>query len=99
MGKRVDFSARSVITPDPNIDLDQLGVPIKIALNLTFPEIVNVDVPPISYQLPNPANGFVTTPPGALIIKPGSKSLTSTPVAPPPKVNVTGSIGLPTHYI
>tara|TARA_Y100000817_G_scaffold314769_2_gene315017 strand:+ start:383 stop:4972 length:4590 start_codon:yes stop_codon:yes gene_type:complete len=41
MGKRVDFSARSVITPDPNIDLDQLGVPIKIAINLTFPEIVN----------------------------------------------------------
>jgi len=41
MGKRVDFSARSVITPDPNIDLDQLGVPYKIALNLTFPEIVN----------------------------------------------------------
>ena len=41
MGKRVDFSARSVITPDPNIDLDQLGVPIKIAINLTFPEKVN----------------------------------------------------------
>ena len=41
MGKRVDFSARSVITPDPNIDIDQLGVPFKIALNLTFPEIVN----------------------------------------------------------
>ena len=29
MGKRVDFSARSVITPDPNIELDELGVPIK----------------------------------------------------------------------
>jgi len=41
MGKRVDFSARSVITPDPNIDLDQLGVPIKIAMNLTYPEIAN----------------------------------------------------------
>ena len=41
MGKRVDFSARSVITPDPNIDIDELGVPIKIAMNLTFPEIVN----------------------------------------------------------
>ena len=41
MGKRVDFSARSVITPDPNIDLDQLGVPMKIALNLTFPEVAN----------------------------------------------------------
>ena len=40
MGKRVDFSARSVITPDPNIDVDQLGVPEEIASNLTFPEIV-----------------------------------------------------------
>ncbi len=41
MGKRVDFSARSVITPDPNISIDELGVPIKIAMNLTFPEVVN----------------------------------------------------------
>ena len=40
MGKRVDFSARSVITPDANIDLDELGVPEEIARNLTFPEIV-----------------------------------------------------------
>ena len=41
MGKRVDFSARSVITPDPNISIDELGVPIKIAMNLTMPEVVN----------------------------------------------------------
>jgi DNA-directed RNA polymerase beta' subunit len=41
MGKRVDFSARSVITPDANISIDELGVPLKIAMNLTFPEIVN----------------------------------------------------------
>lgn len=41
MGKRVDYSGRSVITPDPNIRMDQLGVPYKIAMNLTFPEIVN----------------------------------------------------------
>jgi DNA-directed RNA polymerase II subunit RPB1 len=41
MGKRVDFSARTVITPDANIDLDELGVPEEIATNLTFPEIVN----------------------------------------------------------
>jgi DNA-directed RNA polymerase II subunit RPB1 len=40
MGKRVDFSARSVITPDPNISIEELGVPIKIAMNMTFPEIV-----------------------------------------------------------
>ncbi len=40
MGKRVDFSSRTVITPDPNLKLDQLGVPLDIATNLTFPETV-----------------------------------------------------------
>ena len=39
-GKRVEFSARSVITPDPNISIGELGVPIKIAMNLTVPERV-----------------------------------------------------------
>lgn len=39
-GKRVEFSARSVITPDPNISVRELGVPQKIAMNLTFPEKV-----------------------------------------------------------
>lgn len=46
MGKRVDFSARTVITADPNLSLDEVGVPRSIALNLTFPEIVtpfNID--------------------------------------------------------
>lgn len=46
MGKRVDFSARTVITGDPNLALDELGVPWAIALNLTFPEVVtphNID--------------------------------------------------------
>lgn len=41
MGKRVDFSARSVITPDPNIRLDQVGVPLEFAMTLTKPETVN----------------------------------------------------------
>ena len=46
MGKRVDFSARAVITPDPNLLIDQVGVPRTIAQNLTYPEIVtpfNID--------------------------------------------------------
>ena len=46
MGKRVDFSARTVISGDPNIALDELGVPWSIALNLTYPEPVtahNID--------------------------------------------------------
>ena len=41
MGKRVDFSARSVITGDPNVSIYQLGVPLKIAKNLTKPVKVN----------------------------------------------------------
>ena len=40
MGKRVDFSARTVISPDPNLGLDELGVPKSIALTLTVPETV-----------------------------------------------------------
>ncbi|EPR80047.1 DNA-directed RNA polymerase II largest subunit [Spraguea lophii 42_110] len=46
MGKRVDFSARSVITPDSNIGLDEVGVPEQIAKILSFPERVtsfNID--------------------------------------------------------
>eukprot|EP00658_Telonema_sp_P-2_P025080 TRINITY_DN20098_c0_g1_i1.p1 TRINITY_DN20098_c0_g1~~TRINITY_DN20098_c0_g1_i1.p1 ORF type:complete len:341 (-),score=101.82 TRINITY_DN20098_c0_g1_i1:101-1036(-) len=41
MGKRVNFSARTVITGDPNIDVDEVGVPFSIAMTLTFPERVN----------------------------------------------------------
>ena len=41
MGKRVDFSGRSVITPDPNLSAAQLGVPIQMARNLTRPVVVN----------------------------------------------------------
>ena len=40
MGKRVDHSARTVITPDPNLSIDELGVPLKIAMDQTFPEVV-----------------------------------------------------------
>jgi DNA-directed RNA polymerase II subunit RPB1 len=41
MGKRVDFSARSVITGDPNLSARQLGVPMKVAMCLTKPVVVN----------------------------------------------------------
>lgn len=40
MGKRVDFSARTVITPDPSLSINQVGVPLTVAMNLTFPDIV-----------------------------------------------------------
>ncbi|KAL3091836.1 hypothetical protein niasHS_004661 [Heterodera schachtii] len=39
-GKRVDFSGRTVISPDPNLKIDQVGVPRHVATILTFPEVV-----------------------------------------------------------
>jgi len=40
MGKRVDFTSRTVITADPNLSLDQVGVPLEVAMTLTVPEKV-----------------------------------------------------------
>ena len=39
-GKRVDFSARTVISPDLNLDINEVGVPINLAARLTIPEKV-----------------------------------------------------------
>lgn len=41
IGKRVNYSSRSVVSPEPLIDIDQLGVPMKICQKMTFPEVVN----------------------------------------------------------
>ncbi|MFH1623091.1 MAG: DNA-directed RNA polymerase subunit A' [Candidatus Aenigmatarchaeota archaeon] len=40
-GKRVNFSARTVISPDPMINIDEVGVPESIARELTVPVRVN----------------------------------------------------------
>lgn len=45
-GKRVDFSSRTVISPDPNLTISDVGVPSDVAKKLTIPETVstwNVD--------------------------------------------------------
>lgn len=39
--KRVDFSARTVISPDPNLAIDEVVMPIHMAKELTWPEMVN----------------------------------------------------------
>ena len=36
MGKRANYSGRSVITPDPNLNVDEVGVPIAYAKTLTY---------------------------------------------------------------
>jgi DNA-directed RNA polymerase III subunit RPC1 len=46
-GKRVDFSGRTVISPDPNLRIDEVAVPERVAKVLTFPERVtshNIEV-------------------------------------------------------
>ncbi|WP_458746900.1 DNA-directed RNA polymerase subunit A' [Candidatus Nitrosocosmicus sp. T] len=40
-GKRVDFSSRTVISPDPNLTISDVGVPSDVAKKLTIPETVS----------------------------------------------------------
>jgi DNA-directed RNA polymerase II subunit RPB1 len=66
MGKRVDYSARSVISPDPNLQVDELGVPLSIAMNLTFPEVVtDLNIEKLKKLVSNGPNKY----PGAKMIK------------------------------
>lgn len=39
-GKRVEFSGRTVISPDPNLSIEEVGVPLIVAKKLTYPERV-----------------------------------------------------------
>ena len=66
-GKRVEFSGRSVITPDPNISIEEIGVPIKIAMNLTVPERVTTYNRNMMYKLIQ--NGSDTYPGAKTIIR------------------------------
>jgi len=40
VGKRVNYAARTVISPDSRIELNEVGVPLMIAMELTVPERV-----------------------------------------------------------
>jgi DNA-directed RNA polymerase subunit beta' len=42
LGKRVDFSGRAVITPEPKIKSDQVGVPLRIAIKIFEPFIIHI---------------------------------------------------------
>ncbi|MHB1952872.1 MAG: hypothetical protein ACYCOU_03905 [Sulfobacillus sp.] len=46
MGKRVDYSGRTVVSPDVNISIDEVGIPQQIAMREDFPEVVT----PWNYQ-------------------------------------------------
>ncbi|XP_076069072.1 RNA polymerase I subunit RpI1 [Oratosquilla oratoria] len=66
MGKRVNFSARSVAAPDPNLAVDEVGVPRDFAIRLTYP------VPVTSWNSEELRNLVLNGPaiyPGALIVE------------------------------
>ncbi len=65
LGKRVDYSARTVISPDPCIAMNEIGVPILICKILTFPEIVTpLNIIKLQKRVDNGANKY----PGANIV-------------------------------
>ena len=71
MGKRVDFSARSVITPDPELSITELGVPMKIAMNITKPVFVNeTNIKYLTYLVKNGPDVY----PGAKILEKANKT-------------------------
>src|SRR6185369_9765515 len=41
LGKRVDYSARSVISPNPRLELNQVGIPVEMALVLYQPYLLS----------------------------------------------------------
>ena len=40
MGKRVNYAARSVISPDPYVATYEIGIPDRIAMKLSYPQPV-----------------------------------------------------------
>ena len=70
-GKRTNFSARSVISPDPMLNIDEVGVPNIIAMKLTVPE--KVTAWNIEYLKGYVQNGCEIYPGANYIIRPDGK--------------------------
>jgi len=72
-GKRVDFSARTVISPDPNLDISEVGVPKDIAIKLSVPEkVTNWNLERMQTFVKNGPDNF----PGALyVLRPDGKRI------------------------
>jgi len=70
-GKRVDFSARTVISPDPNLDISEVGVPLIVASKLSVPEkVTNWNMQEMQQLVNNGPDNY----PGALyIVRPDGK--------------------------
>ena len=72
-GKRVDFSARTVISPDSNIDINDVGIPLEIAKRLTVPQRVTAwDIDEMKQLILNGPDKY----PGALyVVRPDGRRI------------------------
>ena len=70
-GKRTNFSSRTVISPDPNLQLNEVGVPKEVAMVLTVPE--RVTEWNIEYLKEFVKRGSNVYPGANYIIRPGGK--------------------------
>jgi DNA-directed RNA polymerase subunit A' len=77
-GKRVNFSARTVISPDPNLSITEVGIPLAIANEMTIP----VRVTPLNieemrhYVLNGPVRPTIRSPCGAnYVIRPDNRRI------------------------
>jgi len=53
LGKRVDFSARGVITPGPKLKVNEIGVPLRFAVTLFQPFLIHYILFSKKYQFTN----------------------------------------------
>lgn len=66
MGKRVNFACRSVISPDPNLDTDEIGLPVRFATNLCYATYVtNYNINELRKYIINGSDKY----PGAMYIE------------------------------
>ena len=77
-GKRVNFSSRTVISPDPNLSVSQVGVPRAVANEMTIPVRVTIhNIEELKQIVRNgPARPDVNAPCGAnYVIRPDNRKL------------------------
>jgi len=58
IGKRIEVSARTVMGPDINLEMDQVGIPIYVLKNLTVPVTVNSENIGFLQKLVNNKNNY-----------------------------------------
>ena len=74
MGKRVNYAARSVISPDPNLETSEIGLPLVFARKLTYPEpVTRVNVTALRQAVVNGTEAY----PGAHYVQTEDGALTS----------------------